>query len=53
MNPASRCRHNPSELDRRDDGLDIEAAELIRRILEWTEKQIRRLRRRGARECLA
>jgi AcrR family transcriptional regulator len=39
-----------SELDRRDDGLDIEAAEPIRRILEWTEEQIRRLRRRGARE---
>lgn len=32
-----------SELDRRDDGLDIEAAQPIRRILEWTEDQIRTL----------
>jgi AcrR family transcriptional regulator len=39
-----------SELDRRDDGLDIEAAGPIRRILDWTENQIRQLGPREARE---
>lgn len=39
-----------SELDRRDDGLDIEAAEPIRRILAWAENQIRSLGRRDAGE---
>lgn len=39
-----------AELDRRDDGLDIEAAGPIRRILEWTEIQIRQLGLRDARE---
>jgi TetR/AcrR family transcriptional regulator, transcriptional repressor for nem operon len=39
-----------SELDRRDDGLDIEAAGPIRRILEWTENQIRTLGSGDARE---
>jgi TetR/AcrR family transcriptional repressor of nem operon len=32
-----------SELDRRDDGLDLAAAAPIRRILEWAEIQIRHL----------
>jgi AcrR family transcriptional regulator len=32
-----------AELDRRDDGLDIEAARPIRRILDWTEIQIQHL----------
>jgi AcrR family transcriptional regulator len=32
-----------AELDRRDDGLDIEAAQPIRRILDWTEIQIQHL----------
>lgn len=32
-----------SELDRRDDGLDVEAAVPIRRILDWTANQIRGL----------
>jgi TetR/AcrR family transcriptional repressor of nem operon len=32
-----------SELDRRDDGLDLAAAGPIRRILEWAEMQIRHL----------
>jgi TetR/AcrR family transcriptional repressor of nem operon len=39
-----------SELDRRDDGLDIEAAGPIRRILKWAEIQIRYLGPRDARE---
>lgn len=39
-----------SELDRRDDGLDIEAAGPIRRILEWTESQVRYLGQHDARE---
>ncbi|HEY0807835.1 MAG TPA: TetR/AcrR family transcriptional regulator [Pseudonocardiaceae bacterium] len=39
-----------SELDRRDDGLDVEAAGPIRRILEWAEIQIRSLGQSDARE---
>lgn len=39
-----------SELDRRDDGLDIAAAGPIRRILEWAEIQIRYLGPPDARE---
>ncbi|ADJ47459.1 TetR family transcriptional regulator [Amycolatopsis mediterranei S699] len=39
-----------SELDRRDDGLDLEAAGPIRRILEWAEIQIRQLGQPDARE---
>jgi TetR/AcrR family transcriptional regulator, transcriptional repressor for nem operon len=39
-----------SELDRRDDGLDVAAAGPIRRILEWAEIQVRQLGRRDARE---
>ena len=39
-----------SELDRRDDGLDVAAAGPIRRILEWAEMQIRHLGPRDARE---
>jgi TetR/AcrR family transcriptional regulator, transcriptional repressor for nem operon len=38
-----------TELDRRDDGLDTEAARPIRRILDWTETQIRHLGARNAR----
>jgi TetR/AcrR family transcriptional repressor of nem operon len=39
-----------SELDRRDDGLDVAAAGPIRRILEWAEIHVRQLGRRDARE---
>jgi TetR/AcrR family transcriptional regulator, transcriptional repressor for nem operon len=39
-----------SELDRRDDGLDIVAAGPIRRILEWAEIQIRQVGPRDARD---
>jgi TetR/AcrR family transcriptional repressor of nem operon len=39
-----------SELDRRDDGLDVEAAEPIRRILAWTEDQLRHLTSADTRE---
>jgi TetR/AcrR family transcriptional repressor of nem operon len=39
-----------AELDRRDDGLDVEAARPIRRILDWAEIQIRSLGHRDARE---
>ena len=39
-----------SELDRRDDGLDIEAAGPLRRILEWAENQMECLDPRDARE---
>ncbi len=39
-----------AEFDRRDDGLDVEAAGPIRRILEWAEIQIRHLGRRDAAE---
>ncbi|TCO44811.1 TetR/AcrR family transcriptional regulator [Actinocrispum wychmicini] len=39
-----------SELDRRDDGIDVEAAEPIQRILDWTETQFRHLTPRHARE---
>jgi AcrR family transcriptional regulator len=39
-----------SELDRRDDGLDLAAAGPIRRILDWAEIQIRHLGRRDARD---
>ncbi|HEU5469654.1 MAG TPA: TetR/AcrR family transcriptional regulator [Actinophytocola sp.] len=39
-----------AELDRRDDGLDIEAARPIRRILEWMEIQLQNLGHRDARE---
>jgi TetR/AcrR family transcriptional repressor of nem operon len=39
-----------SELDRRDDGLDLAAAGPIRRILDWAEIQIRHLGHRDARE---
>jgi TetR/AcrR family transcriptional repressor of nem operon len=39
-----------SELDRRDDGLDLAAAGPIRRILDWAEIQIRHLGPRDARE---
>jgi hypothetical protein len=39
-----------AELDRRDDGLDVEAAEPIRRILAWTEHQLRQLTRGDIRE---
>jgi TetR/AcrR family transcriptional regulator, transcriptional repressor for nem operon len=40
-----------SELDRREDGLDREAAKPISLILEWAEDQFRQLGRRDAREC--
>jgi TetR/AcrR family transcriptional repressor of nem operon len=39
-----------AELDRRDDGLDIEAAGPIRRILDWAEIQIRHLGPHDARD---
>jgi TetR/AcrR family transcriptional regulator, transcriptional repressor for nem operon len=39
-----------SELDRRDDGLDLAAAGPIRRILDWAEIQIRHLGPRDARD---
>jgi AcrR family transcriptional regulator len=39
-----------AELDRRDDGLDVEAAEPIRRILDWTEHQLRQLTTGDTRE---
>jgi TetR/AcrR family transcriptional repressor of nem operon len=39
-----------SELDRRDDGLDVAAAGPIRRILDWAEIQIRHLGLPDARE---
>jgi AcrR family transcriptional regulator len=39
-----------AELDRRDDGLDLEAARPIRHILDWAEVQIRALGRRNARQ---
>jgi AcrR family transcriptional regulator len=39
-----------AELDRRDDGLDREAAEPIGLILDWAEDQFRQLGRRDARE---
>lgn len=39
-----------SELGRRDDGLDAEAAEPIRRILRWAENQLRCLGLHDARE---
>jgi TetR/AcrR family transcriptional regulator, transcriptional repressor for nem operon len=39
-----------AELDRRDDGLDREAAEPISLILDWAEDQFRQLGRRDARE---
>jgi TetR/AcrR family transcriptional regulator, transcriptional repressor for nem operon len=39
-----------SELDRRDDGLDVAAAGPIRRILNWAEMQIRHLGLPDARE---
>jgi AcrR family transcriptional regulator len=39
-----------AELDRREDGLDREAAKPIRLILDWAEDQFRQLGRRDARE---
>lgn len=39
-----------AELDRRDDGLDREAAKPIGLILDWTEAEFRELGRRDARE---
>jgi len=39
-----------AELDRRDDGLDREAAKPIDLILDWAEDQFRQLGRRDARE---
>jgi TetR/AcrR family transcriptional repressor of nem operon len=39
-----------AELDRRDDGLDAEAAKPIGLILDWAENQFRQLGRRDARE---
>jgi TetR/AcrR family transcriptional repressor of nem operon len=39
-----------AELDRREDGLDREAAKLISLILDWAEDQFRQLGRRDARE---
>ncbi|GAA3452430.1 TetR/AcrR family transcriptional regulator [Dactylosporangium matsuzakiense] len=39
-----------SELDRRDDGLDREAAKPIAAILDWAEEQFRELGRRDARD---
>ena len=39
-----------SELDRRDDGLDEEAAKPIGLILDWTEDQFRQIGRRDARD---
>jgi len=39
-----------AELDRRDDGLDREAAAPINLILDWAEDQFRQLGRRDARE---
>jgi AcrR family transcriptional regulator len=39
-----------AELDRRDDGLDAEAAKPIGLILDWAEDQFRQLGRRDARE---
>jgi TetR/AcrR family transcriptional regulator, transcriptional repressor for nem operon len=39
-----------TELDRRDDGLDQEAAKPIGLILDWTEGQLRQMGRRDARE---
>jgi TetR/AcrR family transcriptional regulator, transcriptional repressor for nem operon len=39
-----------SELDRREDGLDREAAKLMSLILEWAEAQFRQMGRRDARE---
>jgi TetR/AcrR family transcriptional regulator, transcriptional repressor for nem operon len=39
-----------AELDRRDDGLDREAAKPIGLILDWAEDQFRQLGRRDARE---
>jgi TetR/AcrR family transcriptional regulator, transcriptional repressor for nem operon len=39
-----------TELDRRDDGLDREAAKPISLILDWTESQFRELGRADARE---
>jgi TetR/AcrR family transcriptional repressor of nem operon len=39
-----------AELDRREDGLDREAAKPIGVILEWAEDQFRQLGRRDARE---
>jgi len=39
-----------AELDRRDDGLDREAAKPISVILEWAEDQFRQMGRRDARE---
>jgi TetR/AcrR family transcriptional repressor of nem operon len=39
-----------AELDRRDDGLDQEAAKPIELILDWAEDQFRQMGRRDARE---
>jgi TetR/AcrR family transcriptional regulator, transcriptional repressor for nem operon len=39
-----------AELDRRDDGLDREAAKPIAMILDWAEDQLRQMGRRDARE---
>src|ERR1041384_8060143 len=39
-----------AELDRRDDGLDVEAARPIGLILDWAEAQFRAMDRRDARE---
>jgi TetR/AcrR family transcriptional repressor of nem operon len=39
-----------AELDRRDDGLDREAAKPIGLILDWAEDQLRQMGRRDARE---
>ncbi|MFI9815924.1 TetR/AcrR family transcriptional regulator [Saccharothrix variisporea] len=39
-----------ADLDRRDDGLDVEAAGPIRRILDWAEDQLRALGAQDARE---
>jgi len=39
-----------AELDRRDDGLDVEAAKPIGLILDWAEAEFRQLTRRDARE---
>ncbi|WP_371649728.1 hypothetical protein [Streptomyces mirabilis] len=39
-----------AELDRREDGLDLEAAKPIGLILDWTEDQFRQIGRCDARE---
>lgn len=39
-----------AELDRRDDGLDGEAAKPLRLILDWTEDQYRQMGRRDSRD---